>query len=131
MALLAGLTEGHFSKILRGDRRGIRSGTLEAILKALPAEKRGEFLAAYVRDIVPESFADLLFAAEGGNRLREVPANYGDDLEFDALMETLRKNFRSPRRGEIVRMLQRLTESSAVNEDFLRGLEHLSKLEIS
>jgi hypothetical protein len=131
MALRAGLTEGHFSKILRGDRRGIRSATLEAILKALPAELRGGFLAAYLRDLVPESFAGLLFSDEGSNRLREVPANYGDDLEFEALVETLRKNFRSPRRGEIVRMLQRLTENSAVNTDFLRGLEHLSNLEIS
>lgn len=131
VAAQAGLTEGHFSKIVRGDRRAMRSGTLEAILSALPAEERGEFLTAYVRDIVPEDFIDLLFGGGSAAKVREIPTSYGSESEMAQLDAALRKGFRSPRRAEVVRMLRRLAENCAASPDFLRGLEHLSKLEIS
>lgn len=130
IAARARLSEGHLSKILKGDRKQIREGTLAGLLDALPEEMRGEFLRAYLLDIIPESYHGFVAPSVAKGRVKEEPEPYGADDPFGRLAATVRRAFRSPTREKIVGMLESLAENSAASPDFLRGMELLANLKI-
>lgn len=122
-AQAAGMTAQNIGDILRGDV-AISDRNLPKLLRAFDEEaQRQEFLAAYLRDRVPNEYADVVQIVARGAAVREsTSADVTADLleAFTALPSDLY-------RRRVVRLLQQLRRDDALRDLFVRTVAYLEE----